>query len=182
MHHAQRTVHPFGSKFVVLTVLLLATVNTSATQIIILGMNPAFYVAADSLVAVPGSTPIQECKIHQTGKIIWTAGGLDLDKKTGFSVRDYFRKNGGMGRAEETLDSISQKIIPALQKELPVLKRIAPDFYARIITRGAILTLYAVGIFDHRVEAVRRILTSSTAKSRNKPATDARLLVCVPVI
>jgi hypothetical protein len=143
-------------KSLVLGVVFLATVNTSATQIIILGTSQAFYVEADSLVAVPGSTPIRECKIHQTGRIIWTDGGLDLDKKTGFSVQDYFKKNGGMGRAGETLDSIAPKIIPALQKELPVLKSGAPDFYSRTIARGTILTLYAVGIFEHRVEAVEK--------------------------
>jgi hypothetical protein len=114
-----------------------------ATQTMLIISNQQVIIAADSLFTGKAS-PRKGCKIRQSGRFFWTAEGVnnsadrrfDIDKLIYASARSQFS-------LPEMLDRAGLQIVPALQREIPRLKRQEPSFYSRAKESGVILKLLA---------------------------------------
>lgn len=154
------------------------------TQIIVIVTDDWVALAADSRIVSPGTSPSTKCKIRQTGRFLWAAARLDYDKITRFSVDDYF-SNVERERltASQLLESIGEKILPALKKELPVVERQAPDFYAKLVhNKGEILSLFVVDLNGERIEAYGKdfqVIGGDVVPQRSHTCTPEKLKPCL---
>jgi len=100
-------------------------------------------LGADSLLR-GDSTNRYGCKIMQSGAVFWAAAGLEDDSKTGFGVRKFIDQSAAKtSHVQDMLDSAGVRLLPSLQKEIPLIKRGMPWFYQRILNGGFILQIMA---------------------------------------
>lgn len=138
---------------------LLMARSALGTEIILVVTPDWAVLAADSLVTSNGVAPHRECKISRTRQLFWSDAGLDQDRDTGFDIRQFFENEVKPGRGTaEILDAVGSDSVGPLKRELPALKRNAPDFYARVMQNGFILSLFAVSVRGGKVEAYQKDL------------------------
>jgi len=135
--------------------VLLGCEIAHGTQIITVVTRDRVVLAADSLSTRSENSSFTNCKIHHTAQFYWADAGLDSDTTTGYSVERLFQQ-GIAEDAPRTLDRVGSLVIPALEKELPILKKQRPDFYEGVMKGGAILDLTAVRLSDNGIEAYEK--------------------------
>jgi hypothetical protein len=132
-------------------ILLLATARTSGTEIVLIVSedHTQAIIAADSKIVRPGSLPRDGCKIHQSGNVIWAAAGV-VDSSS-YSIESYFDKHCNEP-VMQMLDSVGREIVPPLPKTLPELKRYAPSYYADLVKKRTIISLFAIDRTHGRID------------------------------
>jgi hypothetical protein len=104
--------------------------------------NNYVVIAADSLFT--GEVARNGCKIKQSGTFFWTAEGVTNSTDGRFDIYNIISRSvQGQGSTSDVLDRAGLQIGPALQREIPRLKREAPSFYRRAKDSGVILKLAA---------------------------------------
>lgn len=115
-----------------------------ATQTILIIYSDHVIIAADSLFTGAATPPRKGCKIRQSGSFFWTAGGVNSSADKRFDIDKLISDSAhGQLSTPEMLDHAGLRIAPALQREIPRLKREEPSFYNRAKATGTLLELIA---------------------------------------
>ncbi len=126
---------------------LFVAVHGNATEVAVIVTRDWAAFATDSLFLANGVVPIQGCKINQlpNHNVFWAAAGIPSDPLTGFDIAAFFAraKEQPVGKI---LDTLAPNLVSALEKEIPIIKRLEPSIYADMMRGGFILTLAVVGI------------------------------------
>jgi hypothetical protein len=142
--------------------LLTSAHTATATEVIVILTKDGALLSADSLEVVSGKPPVQACKIHQTGCLLWIAAGSVGDTGTGFDVSDFFvQRAANECDVRKNLNHLDSRLTTALQKEVPRIRQLQPEYYQKLIRGGYILSLFAAGVRRGKVETYEKDFSSS---------------------
>jgi hypothetical protein len=142
MHPRWRKPHVVPAALLVCFWLFVTPTLSPATQTMLIVSNSYVVIAADSLFT--GEVVEKGCKIRQSGTFFWTAEGLINSTDGRFDIDNIISRVAKRQRStSDVLDQAGLQIVPALQREIPSLKRKAPSFYGRAKDSGIILKLAA---------------------------------------
>jgi len=143
-----------------LLLMLLLPTSVKATEIIMICYPDGVVLAADSLRVDSNGAPVSRnaCKIHQAGRVWWSAAGLTGGGDTGFSLEELFATSAPKNSdTKSLLDVVGTRITDALQRDVLGLKQSHPDRYRLIIKNGAVvLTLFATQAIGNRFDSSRK--------------------------
>ena len=141
--------------FILLTLIVVpaATHPTQATTIIVARTANEIVIGADSKVTDTFGNDLNKraCKIRQVGSLFIAFEGLEVDRKTGFSLPDISTsalKSRPTASATEKVSILSGFLISKLLVELPYLKTHDPETYARKIAGGQMFLRIVVAGFE----------------------------------
>jgi hypothetical protein len=152
--------------------LLTSAPTATATEVIVILTKDGALLSADSLEIISGKSPVQACKIHQTGCLLWIAAGSIGDTGTGFDVGDFFvQRAANKCDVRKNLNHLDSRLTTALQKEVPRIKQLQPEYYQKLLRGGYILSLFAAGVRRGKVEAYEKDFSFVNGLVHPTPAT-----------
>lgn len=125
-----------------------------ATTIVVARSANEIVIGADSKVtdAFGNDLKRRECKIRQVGNLFIALEGLEIDRKTGFSVREISTAALQLRPADSATEKISilmGYLVSGLLVELPYLKNHEPEAYFKKIEGGQLFLRIIVAGFEN---------------------------------
>jgi hypothetical protein len=142
------------SPVISLLILALASNSARATTIVVARTQNEIVIGADSKVTDTFGNDLnrRECKIRQVGNLLIAIEGLEIDRKTGFSVPEILTsalQSKPAASAAEKISILMGYLVSGLLVELPYLKAHEPDTYFRKIEGGQLFLRIIVAGFEN---------------------------------
>jgi hypothetical protein len=119
----------------VLCLILLISPSAMGTTILVVLHGGTVWIAADSLQTANGGQQRYACKINFESGFYWAASSpLYEDEESGYSIQDMVAKSAlTKGRLINVLNALIAKAKIESAKELTLLKRSAPEEFAKLV-------------------------------------------------
>jgi hypothetical protein len=137
-----------------LILLIFFTVPVHATTIVVARTASEIVIGADSKVTDTFGNEVnrRECKIRQVGNLFIALEGLEIDRKTGFNVREISTaalQSRPAASAAEKVSILMGYLVSGLLVELPYLKSHEPEAYFKKIEGGQLFLRIIVAGFEN---------------------------------